>query len=93
MSEYYNSLPDFEIIQALVKKRDYSWLCIILLLTSACSFDELKLSYPSQEDLQMFNCGNYKQFLVFVHADDSYHYLNFCHRALIEEGSMRIEIL
>ena len=69
MNEYYNSLPSFEIIRALVGKRDYSWLCIILLLTSECSFDELKLSYSSQEDLQMLHCDHFKQFLVLVHSD------------------------
>ena len=37
VNEYYNSLPAFEIIQALVGKRDYFWLCVILLLTSECS--------------------------------------------------------
>ena len=70
MNEYYNSLPAFEIMQALVGKRAYSWLCVILLLTSECSCNELKLSYPSQEDLQMLNWDHCKQFLVFVHADD-----------------------
>ena len=55
MNEYYNSLPAFEIMQALVGKRAYSWLSVILLLTSECSCNELKLSYPSQEDLQMLN--------------------------------------
>ena len=66
--------PDyvFEIIQVLVGK---SWevlvgLCITILLTSECSCDELKLSYPSQEDLQMLNCDHCKQFLVLVCADD-----------------------
>ena len=69
MNEYYNSLLAFEINRALVGKRDYSWLCIILLLTSECSCDELTLTYPSQEDLQMLNCDHCKQFLVLVHTD------------------------
>ena len=83
VNEYYNSLPAFEINRALVGKRDYSWLYIILLLTSEYSCDELKLSYPSQEDRQMLNCNHCKQFLVLVHADDLCDYLNVCYRTSI----------
>ena len=72
VNECYNSLPSFEIILALVGKRDYSWFGIILLLTSECSCDELKLSYPSQEDLPDVELSSHhcKQSLVPVHADD-----------------------
>ena len=57
------------VYEALFQKRDYSWLCIILLLTSKYSCGELKLSYPSQEQLQMLKCNHRKQFLVLVHTD------------------------
>ena len=70
MNEYYSSLLAFEIIQVLVGKRDYSWLCINLVPTIECFGDELKISYTSQEDLQMLNCDHYKQFFVLVQADD-----------------------